>query len=71
MKGFDLQTDDYIVMPFPMKLVIRLIEAVLRRKQRGTDSAGLPTVFIWQGVRRTSNCVTIFAHSKGCFAKKF
>jgi two-component system response regulator VanR len=33
MKGFDLQADDYIVKPFSMNLVIRRIEAVLRRKQ--------------------------------------
>ncbi|MDC7289179.1 response regulator transcription factor [Blautia schinkii] len=39
MKGFDLQADDYIVKPFSMNLVIRRIEAVLRRKQRGTNSA--------------------------------
>lgn len=33
MKGFDLEADDYIVKPFFMNLVIRRIEAVLRRKQ--------------------------------------
>lgn len=33
MKGFDLQADDYIVKPFSMNLVVRRIEAVLRRKQ--------------------------------------
>jgi two-component system response regulator VanR len=32
IKGFDLQADDYIVKPFSMNLVIRRIEAVLRRK---------------------------------------
>lgn len=31
MKGFDLLVDDYIVKPFSMNLVIRRIEAVLRR----------------------------------------
>lgn len=33
IKGFDLEADDYIVKPFSMNLVIRRIEAVLRRKQ--------------------------------------
>ena len=32
-KGFDLQADDYITKPFSMNLVIRRIEAVLRRVQ--------------------------------------
>lgn len=33
MRGFDLQADDYITKPFSMNLVIRRIEAVLRRNQ--------------------------------------
>ena len=33
MRGFDLEADDYIIKPFSMNLVIRRIEAVLRRKQ--------------------------------------
>ena len=33
MKGFDLKADDYITKPFSMNLVIRRIEAVLRRTQ--------------------------------------
>lgn len=33
MKGFDLEADDYIIKPFSMNLVVRRIEAVLRRKQ--------------------------------------
>jgi two-component system response regulator VanR len=31
MKGFDLKADDYITKPFSMNLVLRRIEAVLRR----------------------------------------
>jgi len=31
MRGFDLKADDYITKPFTMNLVIRRIEAVLRR----------------------------------------
>ena len=33
MKGFDLKADDYITKPFSMNMVIRRIEAVLRRIQ--------------------------------------
>lgn len=33
MKGFDLKADDYIIKPFSMNLVIRRVEAVLRRTQ--------------------------------------
>ena len=35
IKGFDLKADDYITKPFSMNLVIRRIEAVLRRAQTG------------------------------------
>jgi two-component system response regulator VanR len=38
MKGFDLKADDYITKPFSMNLVIRRIEAVLRRKQPEANS---------------------------------
>ncbi|MFV0395881.1 MAG: response regulator transcription factor [Coprobacillaceae bacterium] len=33
IKGFDLEADDYIVKPFSMNLVMKRIEAVLRRNQ--------------------------------------
>jgi two-component system response regulator VanR len=38
MKGFDFGADDYITKPFSMNLVIRRIEAVLRRKQKAENS---------------------------------
>jgi two-component system response regulator VanR len=38
MKGFDLKADDYITKPFSMNLVIRRIEAVLRRKHPAENS---------------------------------
>lgn len=42
MKGFDLMADDYITKPFSVPLVVRRIEAVLRRaKQSDEDSAML------------------------------
>jgi len=36
-KGFDLQVDDYITKPFSMNLVLRRIEAVLRRTQTNPE----------------------------------
>jgi two-component system response regulator VanR len=38
MKGFDLKADDYITKPFSMNLVIRRIQAVLRRERREQQS---------------------------------
>ena len=35
MKGFDVLADDYIIKPFSMPLVLRRIEAVLRRTEQG------------------------------------
>jgi two-component system response regulator VanR len=40
MRGFDLKADDYITKPFSMNLVLRRIEAVLRRKQPESVSDG-------------------------------
>ena len=34
IKGFDLQADDYIVKPFSMKIVLKRIEAALRRTRK-------------------------------------
>jgi two-component system response regulator VanR len=38
LKGFDLKADDYISKPFSMNLVLRRIEAVLRRFKPEPDS---------------------------------
>lgn len=37
MKGFDVLADDYIIKPFSMPLVLRRIEAVLRRTEQGNE----------------------------------
>lgn len=37
MKGFDALADDYITKPFSMPLVVRRIEAVLRRTESGSE----------------------------------
>ena len=38
MKGFDALADDYITKPFTMPLVLRHIEAVLRRTEQGNQT---------------------------------
>lgn len=38
MKGFDALADDYITKPFTMPLVMRRIEAVLRRTEQGNQT---------------------------------
>lgn len=43
MKGFDLLADDYITKPFSMPLVLRRIEAVLRRTRNAVSSDNILT----------------------------
>lgn len=43
MKGFDLLADDYITKPFSMPLVMRRIEAILRRTQNGQEDSAILT----------------------------
>lgn len=43
MKGFDLLADDYITKPFSMPLVIRRIEAVLRRTKTNQENSCILT----------------------------
>lgn len=43
MKGFDLLADDYITKPFSMPLVLRRIEAVLRRTQNAEVNSNILT----------------------------
>lgn len=38
MRGFDAMADDYITKPFSMPLVLRRIEAVLRRSEQGAQA---------------------------------
>lgn len=58
MKGFDLLADDYIVKPFSINLVVRRIEAVLRRKQAGVDRMDSPSAVLEHGnvVIDTKSC---------------
>ncbi|MDR0943606.1 MAG: response regulator transcription factor [Ruminococcus sp.] len=46
MKGFDLKADDYISKPFSMNLVLRRIEAVLRRNRREIQPESEPAASV-------------------------
>lgn len=48
IKGFDALADDYITKPFSMPLVLRRIEAVLRRDEKKETEC---TVLSYQGIR--------------------
>lgn len=38
IKGFDSQADDYITKPFSLKLVLKRVEAILRRAESANES---------------------------------
>lgn len=40
LKGFDLRIDDYVTKPFSMAILLRKIEAVLRRTQKQEEKEG-------------------------------
>lgn len=42
IKGFDLQADDYISKPFSMKLLMKRVEAILRRKPFNSTKEDAP-----------------------------
>lgn len=41
LRGFDLRIDDYIAKPFSMPLLLRRIDAVLRRAGKGSTASGI------------------------------
>jgi two-component system response regulator VanR len=49
MKGFDLRADDYITKPFSMNLVLRRIEAVIRRHRKPEAAANDEARFLTSG----------------------
>lgn len=60
MKGFDLLADDYITKPFSMPLVLKRIEAVLRRAQAGEKSS----VLVYQNVQLNTENYKVFVEGK-------
>lgn len=61
MKGFDALADDYITKPFSMPLVLRRIEAVLRRIQNTENSSNILT---YQEIQLDTDTYKVFVSGK-------
>lgn len=61
MKGFNLLADDYITKPFSMPLVLKRMEAVLRRARSGEKSS----VLVYQNVQMDTENYKVFVEGKG------
>ena len=59
MKGFDALADDYITKPFSMPLVIRRIEAVLRRSEPLKAGCAHGDALRWRNVVLDPACFTV------------
>ena len=60
MKGFNLLADDYITKPFSMPLVLKRMEAVLRRTRSGEKSS----VLVYQNVQLDTENYKVFVEGK-------
>lgn len=60
MKGFNLLADDYITKPFSMPLVLKRMEAVLRRARSGEKSS----VLVYQNVQLDTENYKVFVEGK-------
>ena len=60
MKGFNLLADDYITKPFSMPLVLKRIEAVLRRTRSGEKSS----LLVYQNVQLDTENYKVFVEGK-------
>lgn len=60
MKGFNLLADDYITKPFSMPLVLKRMEAVLRRARSGEKSS----VLAYQNVQLDTENYKVFVEGK-------
>lgn len=61
MKGFDALADDYITKPFSMPLVVRRIEAVLRRTGEDTQES---SVIKYKNIRMDTECYEVHVDGK-------
>lgn len=61
MKGFDALADDYITKPFSMPLVLRRIEAVLRRAHTLNEPT---SVIIYKNIRLDTESYEVFVDSE-------
>lgn len=62
MKGFDALADDYITKPFTMPLVMRRIEAVLRRTEHGNQAEN--TVIHYKEISLDADSFTVLVSGK-------
>lgn len=62
MKGFDALADDYITKPFTMPLVMRRIEAVLRRTEQGNHAEN--TVIHYKEISLDADSFTVLVSGK-------
>ena len=60
MKGFNLLADDYITKPFSMPLVLKRMEAVLRRTRSGEKSS----LLVYQNVQLDTENYKVFVEGK-------
>ena len=62
MKGFDALADDYITKPFTMPLVMRRIEAVLRRTEQGNQTEN--TVIHYKNISLDIDSFTVLVNGE-------
>jgi len=71
MKAFDLQADDYIIKPFTMELVLRRINAVLRRtKGRANKTDNEEEILRYGGLRLDKGKCRAFISDKAIATTK-
>ena len=62
IKGFDALADDYITKPFTMHLVMRRIEAVLRRTEQGNQTEN--TIIHYKDISLDIDSFTVLANGE-------
>lgn len=62
IKGFDVMADDYITKPFSMPLVVRRVEAVLRRMEQGGQTE--TTVIHYKDIALDINSFTVLVNNE-------
>lgn len=62
IKGFDVMADDYITKPFSMPLVVRRVEAVLRRMEQGCQTE--TTVIHYKDIALDINSFTVLVNNE-------
>lgn len=63
MKGFDVLADDYITKPFSMPLVVRRIEAVLRRTENNNNGKS-DTIIRYRNVELNTESYEVFVDNR-------